>query len=167
MIGSQVGASIHLPPDSKGSDQSDTANLLYRSVNDTKTYMSLSNLDVNAHMIEQYVAKLCYLVQYAIDDQLDVSGYSLGTPCTNDEECSSFVLQGIGGCVHNYCSLEQQQQLALVDEPCRDRIDCESNRCDFTWTGNKVCYNQKSSGSICNEGSNCQSGTCTWSWTCQ
>jgi hypothetical protein len=162
VLGSQFGASMHLPPSSNVT----TTNLLYRSVNETKSYMSLSSLNVNAHWLENYFEKLCNLVQYASNDPLDVSGYGLDMQCTNNEECSSFVLNGSGGCIDSYCENEQQQ-LAANGESCNDGSDCESNRCDYTWTGTKVCYEQKESGSLCDEDSDCQSSRCTWSWTCQ
>jgi hypothetical protein len=167
VIGTQIGASIHLPPESSTSSTGSTNNLWYRSIDETNAYMTTSNFHLSAHDSQSYLTKLCHLVHNSVHDPLPIHGYSLGTSCTKDYECDSTVNNnGLPvECVNHSCAL----RLAQTGERCIKSSDCQSNRCDYTtWTTTrKTCYEPKRKGSMCSEDSDCLSGTCTWLWMCQ
>lgn len=171
MIGPQIGSSIHLPPNWENDYNPDpmSSNVLYRSISDTDTYMTIPNFDfspdngefVSAHRIDGYVEKLVKML-YTGSDPLETNGYISGTQCQSDIECKSFTSGTGGGCTNNVCADTQPD-----NNRCRDRSDCATGRCDLTWSGILECQEKKSKGSMCNEDSDCSSGVCSWLWTCK
>jgi hypothetical protein len=143
-------------------------NVVYRSSSQqhADNYVRVTNMDIfpdlksnyysTAHETYSYLDKFKYLETFG-SDPLVVSGFSTGTQCQVDMQCSNNL------CIKNMCA----ESLAQVEESCKDNSDCQTGRCEYTWmTWNFLCMSTLSSGSLCNEHSDCQSGQCAqfWRW---
>jgi hypothetical protein len=168
--GYHVGDAIFLPPNNEDDSMPFPAvpNVVYRSSSQqyTDNYLRASNMDVmpdiksnyflSAHVKENYVDKVNFLAAFG-SDPLAVSGFSTGTQCQVDMQCSNNL------CIKNMCA----ESLAHVEESCEDNSDCQTGRCDYNlMTWNFLCMSTLSNGSLCNEHSDCQSGQCVryWRW---
>lgn len=177
LFGPQIGSSIHLPPNNEGTVEPVpySTNVFYRASSQAYLYMDRSNLDISndkgtelfsAHFLAIYLSKLLFLEQSG-PDPIPVDGYIDGTQCQADFECQSFASSDDdGGCIRNVCATEKKQ--TSIGDFCEEGKDCQTGRCDSTWTGlSKQCYKKKSNGSPCNEDMDCASGRCTWYFICQ
>jgi hypothetical protein len=127
---------------------------------------NLNTLPFSSHTTNVYKDKVAYLLKETELHTLNINGYVTGTMCQKDIECLSYYMNGSGyGCINNICidnnSYDNNDQIA-----CDDWQDCESGRCDFTWSGKLRCQPKKIKGNACNEDSDCISGTCSWLFLC-
>jgi len=144
MVGTHIGAAIHLPPDSP-IQQPDDASMPSSPLNPQQTKVAYwgpsagmeeenygprsSNLSTgndmgsSVHWVETgYLPKLVALLEGPFP--IRVHGYVEGTLCTGDSECEH-------NCINDKCS-GGSHLLALGDD-CTDDDDCESGKCSYWW----------------------------------
>jgi len=186
-LGEQIGASIHLPPDTPNpineTDPYSTVitftpeqyNVAYFSKDQVmleETYgpdgdhFGMRN-DVNWGVHSMYNLKMYKMLANA-EFPLDVSGYIPGTKCTGDEDCQFECIDGV-------CAPEGADLLP-DGSTCAENDDCASGDCsgcimniggDWCCTGSDSDHGATPNGSACQQDSNCVSDRCTWDYICE
>lgn len=187
VLGEQIGASIHLPPDIPNPTNEenpmatpitfshDQHNLAYFSKDQIKleeTYgpstsdLSMGN-SVNFGVHIMYLPKMHRMLEHG-SFPLDVTGYVPGTPCTGDAECQFM-------CIDNVCAADGAA-LHPDGAACVAHDDCESGDCsgcllnvgsDWCCTAGDADHGATPNGEACRQDGNCQSDRCTWDYICE
>lgn len=161
LVGSHVGLSIILPPNSEGYYTPDplSASVVCRSTSETDHYVGALDLDIlpgnsrafSAHKTQSYVSKIIFLIGNG-EDPIYVDGFIVGTQCQVDFECQ----EANRPCFRNICG----GTLVSNGERCGSDNECESGKCSVSWSLNIECQNKARGGSVCFADDDCESGNC-------
>jgi len=187
VVGEQIGASIHLPPDipnptneedpmstpvTFSQDQYDVAYFskdqiaLEEEYGPDADHLKFRN-SVNFGVHIMYLPKMYDILKYG-SFPLDMDGYVPGTPCTGDAECHF-------KCLNEVCASEDANLLP-DGASCAAHDDCASGSCsgchlnfggDWCCVGGDSDHELTLNGGSCRQDSNCQSDRCTWDYTCE